>query len=190
MLSFFIQCDWTSHHETEHWLVSADLEKELDALKYDYCAIPLCIYVNDRFVEPVDVNKTIRGALVVVHFELWHFFIAPKSYDSFNATIEQILVLQPGEAPPNTPYKRKNVHNGPIHLNPTPTQWQCFEESHSVTSSSHTRTITERSSAGTKDGTKDSEDNSKDDEDNGKDSEDNGGMYTFFVIKSLLNNSD
>ena len=116
-------------HETEHWPVSADLRKELDDVKYEFRAVPLRVYVGDRFVEPIEVNDTIRGALVEVHYELRHFFIATDSYDSFNATIEQILVLQPGEAPPDTPYKRKNVRDGPIRLNPTPAQQQRFQQS-------------------------------------------------------------
>lgn len=117
------------NHETEHWPVTADLQKELDALKYDFCAVPLRVYVNDRFVEPLDVNNTIRGALVEVHFELRHYFIAAESYDSFNVTIEQILVLQPGAAPPDTPYKRKNVRDGPIRLKPSPAEQRCDQKS-------------------------------------------------------------
>ena len=30
----------------------------------------------------------------------------------------QVLNIQPGKAPPKTPYKRKNVCKGPIHMNP------------------------------------------------------------------------
>lgn len=81
------------------------------------------------------MNDTIRGALVEVHFELQHFFIPLDSYELFNTTIEQILILQPGEAPPETPYKRKKVRDGPIRLNPTPVQQQHFQHS-SVTASS------------------------------------------------------
>ena len=54
-----------------------------------------------------------------VHFTLRHYFISSDSYDSFNGVIEQILVLQPGELPPQTVYKRKNVREGPIRMNPT-----------------------------------------------------------------------
>ena len=164
-------------HETEHWPVSADLRKELDALKYDFRAVPLRVYVGDRFVEPVDVNDTIRGALVEVHFELRHFFIAPDSYDSFNATIEQILVLQPGEAPPDTPYKRKNVRDGPIRLNPTPAQQQRFQHSTASASSSRTLTITERSTSNNNNVRKDDEDS----DDNGT-----GGTYCSFYFDACV----
>jgi hypothetical protein len=104
--------------ETEHWPIPTELRDELDVLKYEYRAKPLRVYVKDKFVEPTDVNDTIRGALVEVHFELHHYFISSDAYDSFNGVIEQILVLQPGKAPPETPYKRKNVRDGPIRMNP------------------------------------------------------------------------
>ena len=104
--------------ETEHWPVSAELRDELDALKYEYLAKPLRVYVKDKFIEPADVNERIRGALIEVHFELHHYFIASEAYDSFNGVVEQILILQPGKAPPETPYKRRNVREGPIRLNP------------------------------------------------------------------------
>jgi len=95
-------------YETEHWPVAAHWRAELNALKYEHSAKPLRIYVKDRFVEPADVNDSIRGALIEVHSELWHFFIAPDSYDTFNATVEQILVLQSGVSRPETPpYERK-----------------------------------------------------------------------------------
>ena len=53
-------------------------------------------------------NSAIKGALVELHFELHHFPIRKVAQDSFNATIEQIIVLRPGEARPMTAYKRKN----------------------------------------------------------------------------------
>lgn len=82
-----------------------------------------------------------------VHYELRHYFIASESYDSFNATVEQILVLQPGVPPPDTPYKRKNVRDGPIRLNPTPAQQQQFQHSTPGASGSHTLAITETSTS-------------------------------------------
>jgi hypothetical protein len=79
----------------------------------------LPVYVNDKFVKPAHVNNTIKGALVELHFELHHFAIQKKAQDSFNTTIEQIIVLCPGEARPATAYKRKNPHDGLIHVKAT-----------------------------------------------------------------------
>ena len=83
---------------------------------FKYQAVPLPVYVNEKFVEPTNVNNVIKGALVELHFELHHFAIRRAALDSFNATIEQIIVLRPGEARPMTAYKRKNPRIGPIHV--------------------------------------------------------------------------
>ena len=106
--------------ETENWPVSSNLREELDMIKYEYCAQPLRVYRgDDTFVETRDVNETIRGALVELHFELHHSCNFTRDQDSFNGSIEQIMVLQPGEPRPTSPYKRRNVRDGPIRLNPT-----------------------------------------------------------------------
>lgn len=92
---------------------------ELDALKHEFFTQPLRVYRNANFVELADVEDTIHGALVEVHFILRHYFISSDAYDSFNGIVEQILVLQPGELLPQTVYKRKNVREGPIRMNPS-----------------------------------------------------------------------
>ena len=106
--------------ETENWPVSSNLREELDRIKYEYCAQPLRVYRgDDSFVEPRDVNETIRGALVELHFELHHSCNHTRDQDAFNGSIEQIIVLQPGKPRPTSPYKRRNIRDGPIRLNPT-----------------------------------------------------------------------
>lgn len=104
--------------ETEHWPVPPRFRDELDSIKFEYRAMPLPVYLHDRFVEPAFVNDTVRGALVEIHFEFRHFAILKKVQDSFNASIEQIIVIRPGESRPATGYKRKNVRDGPIRMNP------------------------------------------------------------------------
>ena len=59
----------------------------------------------------VDVKKTIRRALVELHFELRHFCIRKKSQDSFNGGIERVIVLQPGESHPAIPYELSYKHS-------------------------------------------------------------------------------
>ncbi len=54
------------------------------------------------------------GAVVELHFELHHFCIKPKKLDSFNATIEQVLILKKGNTLTSTRYKRKNVRDGKV----------------------------------------------------------------------------
>ena len=72
------------------------------------------MYVNNKFVKPVNINSAIKGTLVELHFELHHFPIWKVVQDSFNATIEQMIILCPSEAHPMTAYKRKNLCVGPI----------------------------------------------------------------------------
>ena len=105
--------------ETARWPVLPRLRGNLQRIKFEYRAVPLSVYVNGRFVEPADVNTAIKGALVELHFELHHFAIRKGGHDSFNATIEQIIVLHPGEARPMTAYKRKNPRDAPIDVKPT-----------------------------------------------------------------------
>jgi hypothetical protein len=103
---------------TENWPLPSNLREELDRIKYEYCALPLRVYIGNNFVEPRNVNEAIRGALVELHFELHHSENFMRRQDFFNASIEQIMVLQPGQPRPTSPYKRRNVHDGPIRLCP------------------------------------------------------------------------
>ena len=50
--------------ETEHWPVPPRLREELNKIKFEYCAVPLPVYVNEFFVELAHVNNCIKGALV------------------------------------------------------------------------------------------------------------------------------
>ena len=104
--------------ETECWPIHPRFRDELDKIKFEYRAQPLAVYLRDKFIEPSEVNNAICGALVEIHLEFRHFAIQRRSQDSFNASIEQMIVLRPGEARPATGYKRKNVRDGPIHMNP------------------------------------------------------------------------
>lgn len=107
-------------NETENWPVLPKFRGDLDEIKYEYEANPLPVYTEtDKFVEPLDVKATIRGALVEVQFDLHHYCIRSKLQDSFNATMVQILVIQPGKAEPVLSNKRKNVRDGPVCLNPS-----------------------------------------------------------------------
>ena len=68
---------------------------------------------TEAFVLPINVTETIKGALVELTFRLKHYYIQDKQYDTFSATIEQIIVLK--RAPPKqpSPYRRGA---GPVHL--------------------------------------------------------------------------
>lgn len=106
-------------NETENWPVPFKFAEKLHAIKYEYVAQPLPVYVdNDKFVEVQDVVKVLSGALVKIQFEFQHYHISKKNQDSFNATMVQIIVLQHGAPPPTSALKRKNIREGPVRQNP------------------------------------------------------------------------
>ena len=102
------------NEETKHWPVLPQLREELNKIKFEYYAVPLSVYADNNFVKLALINNAIWGALVELHFEFHHFAIQRAAQDSFNAPIEQILILCPGEACPMTVYKRKNPRDSPI----------------------------------------------------------------------------
>ncbi|KAH9017857.1 hypothetical protein EDB85DRAFT_2154896 [Lactarius pseudohatsudake] len=104
---------------TENWPVSPDYRADLDKIKYEYCAVPLSVFRNDVFVRAEQVSNVVPGALIKVHFQLYRYHIRTKTHDSFNGSIEQVMVLQPSQVQKSLPYKRKNVHEGPIRLKPS-----------------------------------------------------------------------
>ncbi|KAH9028294.1 hypothetical protein EDB85DRAFT_1892587 [Lactarius pseudohatsudake] len=104
--------------ETENWPVSDDLQPDLQELKYEYQVKPLSVFYNDKPVKVDEATNVLKGALVEVHFELHHYHIRNKEgnteFDSLNASIEQIIILQLSNARPTSAYKCKAVGQGPI----------------------------------------------------------------------------
>ena len=94
--------------------MKANLRAGLDAIKREYEAMPLPVYINDWFVKPSDVYKAVRGAIVEVQFELRHFRIQKKKVDSYNAKVLQVFILKPGVPRPPSAFKRWNVEDGPM----------------------------------------------------------------------------
>ncbi|KAH9062543.1 hypothetical protein EDB83DRAFT_2224081 [Lactarius deliciosus] len=106
--------------ETEKWPVSDNLLPDLQEVKHEYQVRPLSVFQNDKPVKTDEVNNILKGALVELHFELHHYHIRIKesntNFDCFNATIEQIIILQTSGARPSSAYKRKNIGQGPIRM--------------------------------------------------------------------------
>ena len=100
----------------EHWPIPPHLCEELNKIKFEYRTVPLPVYINEFFVKLAHVNNCIKGALVGLHFKLHHFAIQKKMQDSFNATIEQIVILHHRDKCPATAYKRKNPHKGLVQV--------------------------------------------------------------------------
>ncbi|KAH8976894.1 hypothetical protein EDB92DRAFT_2120527 [Lactarius akahatsu] len=105
--------------DTEHWPVPEELRAQLDGIKHRYRVAPLHVFKsNGQFVEPLDVNDALEESLVEIRFELRHYSFTSKNEHSFNASIEQIVILRPGVARPASSYKRKDYRVGPVGLRP------------------------------------------------------------------------
>jgi hypothetical protein len=105
------------------WPVPTELADEMSALITTHEVQPLRVYKDDEYIQPNDVNNLLKGALIEIHFSLKHYCIFRKTeglkvFDSFSATIEQIVVLKAGENCGTSFYKRKNMLDGPYHPKP------------------------------------------------------------------------
>jgi hypothetical protein len=107
---------------TEQWPVPDHFRETMDKIKHTHRAIPLRVFIDDKLTAVNDITNVLTGALIEIHFELRHYAIKGTTtpLDSFNANIEQIIIIQPGEARPPTAYKRSTDEDGPIRMNPIP----------------------------------------------------------------------
>ena len=108
--------DSTSDRITENWPVPREYETCLEDIKRSHRAVPLRVFSNGKPVGIHDVRNTLTGAVVEMQFELHHYPIRQKNVDSFNASIQQIQVIQPGETRPQTAFKRQSMSEGPIEV--------------------------------------------------------------------------
>lgn len=113
----------TIDEETEKWPVPTDYLDDLEAIKTTYMATPLKVYMGNQFIEPLDVTKTLDGALVEVHFTVQQYRITQRNpiTHSFSAMVEQVLILKRAKAK-SSPYKRKDYRRGPISMPESPTK--------------------------------------------------------------------
>ena len=101
---------------TQNWPIPNKYHTAFDDIKDNYNAIPLRVFRNGEAVQMADIEKAIAGVLVEVQFELRHFAITTKKFDSFNASLEQMQILELGrECPPNV-FKRKDMADSPIKV--------------------------------------------------------------------------
>jgi len=100
--------------ETLNWPVDAKYQDAIDLIKPEYCAVPLRLYHDEQFMEPLDTKEALQNALVEIHFTLSHTSLSNRqpAKDSFRANIEQIVVLK-NKAPPTFAY-RGDPCKGPV----------------------------------------------------------------------------
>jgi hypothetical protein len=105
--------------ETENWPVPSVVKPFLDEIKPKFQAFPLAVYrADDTFVEPIDVCESMRNAIVEVHFALKHYRIGKgdSAFDSFSATVEQVVILKGGDLHSGPSYSKRSrdIRQGPF----------------------------------------------------------------------------
>lgn len=119
----FLQCnnmclclDSTNNNITNNWPVPREYQNCLEDIKPTHRAVPLQVFSNGKPVSIHDVRKVLTGAIVKLQFKLHHYPIRQKNVDSFNASIQQIQVIKPGETRPQTAFKRQSMSDSPIEV--------------------------------------------------------------------------
>ena len=108
--------------ETDNWPVADEFLPYLRQLKKTHYVQPLWVYLNDQFVEPNDVNEVISNSLAEIHFSVKHYIFrreGEQPHDSFNANVEQVIILKRGEPKSQTVYKRTNPLSGLVNVKRT-----------------------------------------------------------------------
>jgi hypothetical protein len=83
---------------------------EFESMKCDFIACPLRVYRDITFMEPEDVNETLRGAMVKVFFAIRHYCLRDKKFDAFHVDIQQINVIKPDSSISMPRFKQRNAH--------------------------------------------------------------------------------
>ncbi|KAF8547644.1 hypothetical protein OG21DRAFT_1527015 [Imleria badia] len=91
--------------ETLNWTVPSEHQDEHNSIKPDFCAVPLPVYRDNTFIEPVNVPEQLENSLVEVNFTINYMFIKKDdiAHDSFQAEVEQIKILKKWIVPSDRP---------------------------------------------------------------------------------------
>ncbi|KAF8509234.1 hypothetical protein JB92DRAFT_3120013 [Gautieria morchelliformis] len=108
----------TMDEETMSYPVPREFRERFDQVATDYEVRLLPVYFRKEFVPPEETSETLNGALAQLHLSVSHSHIKKPeeslSFDAFNGNIRQVVVHSLGPAKPVSPYKRKNVRDGPV----------------------------------------------------------------------------
>ncbi|KAF8527301.1 hypothetical protein JB92DRAFT_2826241 [Gautieria morchelliformis] len=106
----------TIDNETQSYPIPNEFRERYDHIKRDYEVNLLPVYSRKRFVPLEETSDLLNGALAELHLSVTHNYIkkGEERFDSFNGNIRQIVVHAPGSGRPISPYKRKNLHEGPL----------------------------------------------------------------------------
>jgi hypothetical protein len=105
----------TIDEDTSSYPVPHDSKERFDQIKCNYTVNLLPVYCRERFIPPEQTSDLLNGAVAELHVSLSHNLIRKpgESFDSFNGHIRQITIHAPGAGKPTSPYKRRNVREGP-----------------------------------------------------------------------------
>lgn len=101
---------------TERWPIESKFVGLLNDIKCTHRAVPLRVFLKNKLVDARRLNDILTGAVIEIQFELQHFSIHGKKIESFNASMQQVQVLRPGESRPPTAFKRQDISEGPIQV--------------------------------------------------------------------------
>ncbi|KIJ51833.1 hypothetical protein M422DRAFT_244212 [Sphaerobolus stellatus SS14] len=95
--------------------IPEDAQTAYDKICHEKRILSLPLYKNGSLVRPEDVEDILCGSLVRMEFRLSHYFWRQDKYDSFTATIEQMIMFPSDDHRPTlSPYKRCRLLDGPV----------------------------------------------------------------------------
>jgi hypothetical protein len=105
----------TIDEDTSSYPIPHGSKERFDQIKCDYPVNLLPVYCHERFIPPEQTSDLLNGAIAELHVSLSHNHIQKpgESFDSFNGNIHQITIHAPGSGKPTSPYKWKNIRDGP-----------------------------------------------------------------------------
>jgi hypothetical protein len=100
--------------ETEKWPIPVKHKEEFESMKFNFMACPLGVYRDTAFVEPSEVNEALEGAFEEVILAIKHYYLRRKKFDTFQADILQIKIIESGTSIAASSFKRRNAREGPL----------------------------------------------------------------------------
>ncbi|KAJ7102304.1 hypothetical protein B0H15DRAFT_943242 [Mycena belliarum] len=101
------------------WPVKTEAREALEAITESHSIRDFVVFDTDNSrIEPLEIANKLRGAIVECSFRLKHFQIGDD--DSFNAEIEQIVILRHAPSQPPSPYKKTTPYRPPVRATTRP----------------------------------------------------------------------
>ncbi|KAJ7467138.1 hypothetical protein FB451DRAFT_1178370 [Mycena latifolia] len=100
------------------WPVKTEAREALEEISQEYNIREFVVYDTDQSrIDPLDIAGKLKGSIVECSFKLKHYSF--RTDDSFNAEIEQVVILRPHPKQPPSPYKNASGPYHPPTMSPT-----------------------------------------------------------------------